>query len=1121
MLLEKMVNPKMVLESPHTMVTKTTQPNFVPFDPVKYLIKTHKKAFECVMHLWNKKPLKVYGERMSESVLAIFCHLLKGEVIIQEKLSKEKDQEAKESTSTTTTSTTARTSRRNELEEQGISNEHLQQLMDMGFARELALEALVHANSLEQATDYLLSHPSLTRSGGSDWEMSEEDQMIRAIAMSLDDNVTPDAPAEGTSQTQPDKDDEPMSKETIDGFTNELLPGCLKLLDTLPETVYRVCDLLLAVCHRNSEKWTEQMLKQLIKEISINVDKLLESAQPMTSSDKRSIPEWASQVSQLPEAYKSATRIHLFSLLFEEKRNQCAALISETNLINNLVQLLESAQNALVLTSSNKSTSLSTPKWLSPAILLIDLYEKSAIASARRAPLLALPRRQWKWFDDRSGKWTIYTLNNNKTIDDAYKNGDSFVRFTASRRKYTVQFNTMVQINEETGNWRPIMFSSDDKAMEVTEEAAAASSSKTSTLNYVVVKGLESYQCTAIIRACTGFIGIPVDPETLHAVMRLVLRLTRNYEQAAIFEELGGVRSILNLTQVSGFTGFTSLASLIIRHVLEDPSTLRYTMERVIRATLHNPTINCKEMNYILRVLGPAACRNKEHFIEITKSILRISLYPQSKREEDETRMLSAQAVQTLRALPSKQTNQVHVPNNIIKEVIYDLLNALTVKTNGQVQEELSITIEKSVIGQGSAGVSYCPVLSRGIARESSSDLVQQDDDEITAPEEPIAGPSDKIGGLNFKDEESAKKSRPLLNQSCIMRLLAELIRSYPVVAKLIAEHVYHAGHNDLISEECSALSFILDHLLPNTQNVGDKNCPALTRVLIAALSSSNHCPEAQAILVSEVKSALNRALALPESNEKHVRVQAILGIINTMIDSCPSVAQTPQNPIRTQSTPLNNMVKIMLRRGIVNDLARITHSLDFSSPHMALTVNAALKPLETLSKIINLPTSIFAQAKRPKTGNVSSSNTEAMEEDAVASGGVDQMTNLVNETNEGPVTESSGNVEPEILDNEIMNQQSDARTYHNVEDNTDNEAVVIEEGIHFDVYNDSHSRSSNLIDEVIRNEHNVAMEPEENHDNVINSNGAESESDDESDSDEEDEDEDDDDQSKLINLLL
>lgn len=32
-------------------------------------------------------------------------------------------------------------------------------------------------------------------------------------------------------------------------------------------------------------------------------------------------------------------------------------------------------------------------------------------------------------------------------------------RFTAGRRKYTVHFSTMVQVNEDTGNRRPIMLS--------------------------------------------------------------------------------------------------------------------------------------------------------------------------------------------------------------------------------------------------------------------------------------------------------------------------------------------------------------------------------------------------------------------------------------------------------------------------------------------------------------------------------------------------------------------------------------------------------------------------------------------------------------------------------------
>lgn len=1129
MLLEKMVNPKTILESPHVLPAKLTQPSATPFDPVKYLIRTHRKTFEYVMQLWNKKPLKVYGERMSESVLTILCHILRGEAIIQEKLSKEKVNEPKE---TNSSSLTVRSSRRNELEEQGICSEHLQQLTDMGFSRELAMEALLHASTLEHATDYLLTHPSLTRQGVTEWDMSEEDQMIRAIAMSLDENAEGAEPGSVPS-TSNDKSSEPMPKELIDQFTKDLLPGCLSLLETLPETVYRVCDLLLAVCQRNGEEWSHNMLRSLISEINTNVNKLLASTEPMTSADKRSVPEWASQISQLPEAFKAANMIHLFSLIFEDKRNLCASLVSETNLIDNLVQLTEAAQNAMVVMSCNKHPP--TPKWLAPVVLLIDLYDKSAVASARRYPLLELPRRVWRWFDERSGKWTVYTLSNNKIIDDAYKNGESFVRVTAGRRKYIVNFGTMVQINEETGNWRPIMFVNDDKAMDVSEETLAApsgdsslpktppetldSASSSACSNYKVVKRLENHHCTALIRACVGFISVPVEAETLHAVMRLVLRLTRNYEHAALFEELSGVKHILALTQSSGFTGFTSLATLVIRHTIEEPNTLRQTMERVIRATLHNPNINCKEMHYILRVLGPAACRNSELFLEITMSILRISLLPQSKREEEESRLMSAQTVQTLRLLPSKlPICNNSPPNPVIRDVIHDLMSHLTFQINPIPPEESpSAAISNTLKLQKYASLAMDAALytldSRINRESSSSDLVHHEDDELGSSEDPsianIAGTSDPVKSPQSsapKDEDVAKKHRPLLTQSAVMRLLAELIRSYPFVAKMIADHVYPAGQTDFITEDCTALSFVLDYLLPFNQNTGDKNCPALTRVLIAAISSCNNSPDAQTTLVNEVKSALHRALALPESSEKHSRVQAILGVINTMIDSCPTVNQAVQqnmpSSLRTgQSATLNNMVKIMLRRGIVNDLARISHSLDFSSPHMAITINAALKPLETMSKIINLPSQYVAPSKRPKTDNTSSSNPEAMEEDAFQSG--DGAMGTATESAETQVPETVRNSEQEteyrvidIRPSEINDQErgSGLSTYDNIEENTNNEGVVIEESVHFDLFNESHSRSSTLIDEVIRNEHNnVTLEVEENHENVITSNGAES----------------------------
>lgn len=65
-------------------------------------------------------------------------------------------------------------------------------------------------------------------------------------------------------------------------------------------------------------------------------------------------------------------------------------------------------------------------------------------------------------------------------------------------------------------------------------------------------------------------------------------------------------------------------------------------------------------------------------------------------------------------------------------------------------------------------------------------------------------------------------------------------------------------------------------------------------------------------------------------------------------------------------------MVKLMVKKGLVSDLARIPHSLDLSNPAAVTTINALLKPLETLSRIVNQPQLASggnSSTSRPPTG--------------------------------------------------------------------------------------------------------------------------------------------------------
>ncbi len=324
-----------------------------------------------------------------------------------------------------------------------------------------------------------------------------------------------------------------------------------------------------------------------------------------------------------------------------------------------------------------------------------------------------------------------------------------------------------------------------------------------------------------------------------------------------------------------------------------------------------------------------------------------------------------------------------------------------------------------------------------------------------------------------------------------------------------------------------------MDHFLPPTQIIGDRDCPALSRVLFAALASATHTPEVQQSLVNEVKSALHRALVLIESNEKHARIQALTSLISTMIESCPapttsSSQQNLQNSIRSQTSLMNGIVKNLLRRGLVTDLARVTHSLDLSSPNMAQTVNATLKPLETLSRIVNIPPQMAVKSGKPLfKPETTSATQEAMEEDVTTTSTNAQTVNSINQSNqtermnESPIVSNDGTFVGLQRETSVSDNNAFVATDVNVDDNTDNEAYGLE-GVAFDRYNDvHHPRSGTFASDEIRTddddddhpneiEHEDHNEEVEHHDNVVNSNGAESESGDESQSDDEDDDDED-----------
>jgi E3 ubiquitin-protein ligase HUWE1 len=88
-----------------------------------------------------------------------------------------------------------------------------------------------------------------------------------------------------------------------------------------------------------------------------------------------------------------------------------------------------------------------------------------------------------------------------------------------------------------------------------------------------------------LLIAC-GLIKQRVPAMIMQAVLQLCARLTKSHALAIQFLENGGLSSLFNLPKKCFFPGYDTVASVIVRHLVEDPQTLQIAMETEIRQTL-------------------------------------------------------------------------------------------------------------------------------------------------------------------------------------------------------------------------------------------------------------------------------------------------------------------------------------------------------------------------------------------------------------------------------------------------------------------------------------------------------------------------------------------------------
>lgn len=336
--------------------------------------------------------------------------------------------------------------------------------------------------------------------------------------------------------------------------------------------------------------------------------------------------------------------------------------------------------------------------------------------------------------------------------------------------------------------------------------------------------------CVFVIyfRYCTQLIPCPLDKDTLHAALRLCLRFTRDHLLAEEFANCGGPQALLAKKRDSSFKGFSSLTILLLRHIMECNSTLSQTMEDVIRSVTTNnrssinrePSYSSghRELHLVMRRLGPAACRNTDNFKEKSCALLRVNNRP-AKIEQHRpggSHRLPATFVHC--TPPSQQKTTTTLPALAIHvEVINMLIDKLcTIEEGAKVPQTISSLDSNQLLYETSSdtvhvqmgnvhvvGNERLSARAVSLTRDTTGNRSQRgqtlrnrqaEDDDDTSEDMNVEYNSSQAASPERKESKDAtatvnvQETEPILSKAALMRLLTELVDSYPNCCEIVSD---------------------------------------------------------------------------------------------------------------------------------------------------------------------------------------------------------------------------------------------------------------------------------------------------------------------------------------------
>uniref|UniRef100_F1KPI8 HECT-type E3 ubiquitin transferase n=2 Tax=Ascaris suum TaxID=6253 RepID=F1KPI8_ASCSU len=224
---------------------------------------------------------------------------------------------------------------------------------------------------------------------------------------------------------------------------------------------------------------------------------------------------------------------------------------------------------------------------------------------------------------------------------------------------------------------------------------------------------------------------------------------------------------------------------------------------------------------------------------------------------------------------------------------------------------------------------------------------------------------------MDFSWEDSSR----VVTRATLIRLIAELVKSYSAVAMLVAESQHASTHSALLTllDKCTVA-------VPDTE-CSDSTASAIelltaVKSLVIALASCNHSPKAQEALVADIGTAFRIALTETDSKVATMKIKTLCDLILLARDMCPAGGHEARATGSLHAN-LNPILRLLIKKRICIELAKVPWHLNLSTKEGIDALNHVLKTLDELTRSINSSAG-GAQAEGVAGTRASSQNASA-----------------------------------------------------------------------------------------------------------------------------------------------